>query len=111
MLKYKVGDKVKVLQGRDRGREGTIERIFPKKMTALVPGVNVFKKHIKAGLARDGKGGIYDIPRPISLSKLAVIDPNTKKVARVAFRLEGDKKIRVNAKTKKILGKISTKQK
>lgn len=111
MLKYKVGDKVKVLLGRDRGREGVIEKIMPKKGVAIVPGVNVYKKHIKSAAARDGKGGVYDIPRPISLSKLAVVDVSSKKLARIGFRIEGDKKVRINKKTKKILGKLPTKSK
>ena len=106
MLKYKVGDKVVVRTGKDKGREGTIEKIFAKEMTALVQGVNMYKKHVKAALTKDGKGGIFDIPRPVSLAKLAVVDPKTKKVTRVGFRIEGDKKIRIAKKSGTILDKI-----
>ncbi|OGM30258.1 50S ribosomal protein L24 [Candidatus Woesebacteria bacterium RIFCSPHIGHO2_01_FULL_41_10] len=106
MLKFKVGDKVKVRSGRDRGVEGTIEKLFPKKGVALVPGVNVYKKHIKKAVAADGKGGVYELPRPIAFSKLAFIDPATKKPARIGFRIEGEKKVRINRKTKKIIDKI-----
>lgn len=103
MLKYKAGDKVKVLQGKDRGREGTILKIDRKKGTALVEGINMYKKHVKAQVARDGKGGVYEIPRPMQLSKLAVIDPKTKKPARVGFKIEGKNKVRINKKTKKVI--------
>ena len=103
MLKYKVGDTVKILSGKDRGREGKIERIFPKKGTALIPETNIYKKHVKKALARDGKGGIYEIPRPIRLSKLAVIDPATKKPTRIGFKVQGGKKLRIAKKSNKLL--------
>ncbi|KKQ95911.1 MAG: ribosomal protein L24 [Candidatus Woesebacteria bacterium GW2011_GWB1_43_14] len=94
MLKFKVGDKVKIISGKDKGRDGVIEKIFPKKGTALVPGVNMYKKHIKKALAKDNKGGIYEIPRPIDVSKLVIIDPKTKKPTRVGFKIQGGKKLR-----------------
>jgi len=106
MLKYKLGDKVKVLQGRDRGREGVISKIFPKKGTAIVEGINIFKKHVKSSVTQDGKGGIFDISKPIHLSKLAVVDAKTKKSIRVGFKMEGKKKVRINKKTKKLIDKI-----
>ena len=103
MQKLKVGDKVKVLSGKDRGREGNIEVIFPKKGAAIIPGINVYKKHVKKQMARDGKGGIFDIPKPISLSKLAIIDPKTGKTARVGFKIQGGKKLRISKKSKALL--------
>lgn len=105
MLKYKVGDKVKVRTGKDKGREGVIERIFTKKGTALIPGVNLYKKHIKKSIARDGKGGIYELPRPIDLSKLSVIDPKSKKSTRVGFEVKGGHKLRITKKSKSLLDK------
>jgi large subunit ribosomal protein L24 len=105
MNKYKVGDKVKVMAGKDRGREGTIEAIVDGKK-ALIQEVNMYKKHVKKQMTKDGKGGIFDIPRPIDLSKLAVIDPKTKKPTRVGFRIEGDKKVRFAKKSGAMLDKI-----
>ena len=99
MLKYRIGDQVRVLSGKDKGREGKIEKIFPKKGTAIVAGVNVYKKHVKKSVARDGKGGIYDLNRPIRLSKLAVIDPKSNKKTRIGFKEEGGKKYRVAKKS------------
>jgi len=107
MLKYKVGDKVRVLLGKDKGREGVIERVYPKSRKALVPGVNMYKRHIKKAMARDGKGGVYEMPRPILLAKLAVLDPKTGKPVRVGFKIEGGKKLRVSRKTGVILDKTS----
>lgn len=102
-MKYKKGDKVIVLSGKDKGREGVIEKIWRKESKALVPGINIYKRHIKKALARDGKGGIFEIPRPIHLSKLAVLDSKTGKPAKIGFKSEGEAKIRVNKKTGKIL--------
>jgi large subunit ribosomal protein L24 len=105
MLKYKVGDKVVVLAGKDKGREGIIEVIYPSRNEALVPGVNVYKKHVKKAVAVDKKGGVYDLPRPISLSKLAILDPKKGKPTRVGFKVEGGKKLRVSKLTGVILDK------
>ncbi len=103
MQKIKTGDKVVVMSGKDKGREGTVERVFPKKGTAFVPGINIYKKHIKKQMAADNKGGVYEIPRPIALSKLMVVDPKTNKPTRVGFKIEGGKKLRFSKKSGVIL--------
>lgn len=96
---------MRVRSGRDKGREGTIEAIFGGNR-ALVQGINVYKKHVKKTMTRDSKGGIFDIPRPIEFSKLAVVDPKTGKATRVGFRLEGTTKVRVSKKSGQILDKV-----
>lgn len=93
MLKFKAGDKVEVKMGKDKGRKGTIERVFPKQGTALVPGLNIYKKHVK-GIPGQ-KGGIYEIPRPLHFGKIAVICPSCKKATRIGFNLAGKEKVRV----------------
>lgn len=105
MNKFRTGDKVKVRSGKDRGREGTIEAIVDGDK-ALIQGINVYKKHVKKQVTQDGKGGIFDIPRPISLSKLAFIDPKTGKPTRVGFKIEGDRKVRIAKKSGKIIDKV-----
>jgi large subunit ribosomal protein L24 len=93
MLKFRIGDKVKVTLGKDKGREGDIERIFPKDASALVPGINIYKKHVKG---RPGqKGGIYEIPRPLSFAKIALICPKCKKNTRVGYKLIANEKTRI----------------
>jgi len=99
MLKFKVGDKVKVAAGKDKGREGTIERIYPEKSLALVPEVNMFKKHVKGSQGQ--KGGIYDIPRPLSFAKIALICPKCKKQTRVGFSTIDNQKKRICKKCKR----------
>jgi len=99
MLKFKVKDKVKIILGRDKGREGEIESISHKEMSALVPGLNIYKKHVKG---RPGqKGGIYEVPRPMLLSKLAVVCPKCKKPTKIGFKIVGNEKVRVCKKCKK----------
>jgi len=93
MLKIKKGDKVKVRSGKDKGREGKVEKLFPKKMTALIPEINMFKKHVKGSQGQ--KGGIFDIPRPLSLNKLSLICPKWITPTRVGFKMANGRKTRV----------------
>ena len=93
MLKFKKGDKIVVTQGKDKGREGVIEQVLPKKSTALIPGINMYKKHVKGYQGQ--KGGIYDIPRSLNFSKIALICPSCKKRTRVGFKSVGEEKVRI----------------
>lgn len=111
MKKYQKGDQVVVLSGKDKGRTGIIELIYPKRGSAIIPGINMYKKHVKKSVAQDGKGGIYEIPKPIHLSKLAHIDPKTKKPTRVRFETKKGKKVRLSAKSGKEIGKTTKKSK
>lgn len=109
MLKLKVGDKIKVLAGKDKGREGEIERILPKEFSALIPGINIYKKHVKGMPGR--KGGIYEIPRPLVFAKFALVCPKCKKPTRVGFKLIDQEKIRICRKCKReIDGKGTSKK-
>jgi large subunit ribosomal protein L24 len=93
MMKLKVNDVVKITAGKDSGREGKIEKMMPKEMKVIVPGVNLYKKHVKG--FGDTKGGIYDIPRSLSFGKIALICPKCKKITRVGFKFAGSEKVRV----------------
>ncbi len=101
-MKIKKGDTVIVIRGKDKGKKGKVERIFPRKNTVLIPGINIYKRHIKK---RDEKnpGGIVEIPRPIDVSKVALVDPKTKTPTRVGFAIEKNKKKRITKKGKVIL--------
>lgn len=103
MQKFRIGDKVKILNGRDKGREGTIEKIFPKVEKVVIPGINVYKKHVKGGVGQE-KGGIYDITKPVSYGKFVIICDKCKKPTRISFKLVGEDKVRICAKCKKELG-------
>lgn len=90
MLKFKVGDTIKTTIGKDKGREGKIEKIDKKNLLAIVPGVNLYKKHVKASPTDSSiKGGIYEIPRALPFSKIALICPKCKKQTRAGFSTIG----------------------
>ena len=94
MLKLKVHDTVKVMAGKDKGREGKIEKVLPKEGTIVIPGVNMYKKHVK-GLSGDEKGGIYDVTRPLNASKVALVCPKCSKTARIGYKFVAGSKKRI----------------
>jgi len=102
-MKFKIGDTVKVTAGKDKGREGKVEKVFAAESKALIPGVNLYKKHVK-GIG-DVKAGIYDIPRALGFGKIALICPKCKKITRVGFKYAGEEKIRICKKCGKEIGK------
>ena len=94
MQKIRKGDKVRVLAGRDKGRDGEVLKVMPKENRALVQGVNMVSRHSKQ-TARS-EGGIVSKEGPIDLSNLALIDPSSGKPTRVGFKvLEDGRKVRV----------------
>ncbi len=90
-MKILKGDKVKILIGKDKGREGLVVKSFPKKSQLLVEGINMFKKHVKPTQGR--AGGIIEKERAILISKVALICPECKKTTRVGYKIDksGDK--------------------
>ncbi|MBT8456734.1 MAG: 50S ribosomal protein L24 [Rhodobacteraceae bacterium] len=89
--KLKKGDKVVVLTGRDKGKEGEITRVMPKDGKAIVDGINISIRHTPQSQA--SQGGRIPQAMPIDLSNLALLDKNGK-ATRVGFRMEDDKKVR-----------------
>jgi large subunit ribosomal protein L24 len=91
--KIKKGDKVVVLTGRDRGRNGEVIRMFPDENRALVRGVNIIKRHTKQ--TAQSEGGIISKEASIHVSNLAVADPKDGKPTRVGFKtLDDGRKVR-----------------
>jgi len=98
-LKIKKGDRVRVLSGKDRGKEGVVMRVFPKANKVIVDGVNVAKKHKKATSATI-QGGIIDKDMPIPVPNVAVISPGDGKPTRVGYKIQADgSKVRVCKRT------------
>ncbi len=89
--KLRKGDKVVVLAGKDKGKEGTITSVDPKAGKAVVEGINIAIRHTRQSQA--SQGGRLPQANPIQLSNLALLDKNGK-ATRVGFRMEGDKKVR-----------------
>lgn len=92
MKKIIKGDKVKILSGKDKGQEGVVESVLAKVNKILITGINVQKRHMKGGQGQ--KGGIYDLPKPLEMGKVAVVCPNCKKAVRAGFTKVGDKYVR-----------------
>ena len=89
--KLRKGDKVVVLSGRDKGKEGTIASVDPKAGKAVVDGVNMAIRHTRQ--SQTAQGGRLPKALPIDLSNLALLDSNGK-ATRVGFREEDGKKVR-----------------
>ncbi len=89
--KLKKGDKIVVLTGKDKGKEGVIASVNPKTGKALVEGVNIAIRHVKQ--SQNSQGGRVPQAMPIQLSNLSLIDTNGK-ATRVGFKMDGDKKVR-----------------
>lgn len=89
--KLKKGDKVVVLAGKDKGKQGEITAVMPKDNKAVVDGVNVAIRHTKQ--SQNSQGGRVPKAMPIDLSNLALIDANGK-ATRVGFREEDGRKVR-----------------
>ena len=90
----KSGDKVRVISGKDKGKEGTIKTTFAKENRVIVEGVNMIKKHQKPSNAYP-QGGVIDTEAPIQASNVMLIDPSTNEPTRVGFKAVDGKKVRV----------------
>ena len=97
-LKLKKGDRVRVLQGKDRGKEGEVTRVIPEQGKVIVDGLNVVKKHQRATRATM-QGGIIDKEMPIPVSNVALLASDGKPT-RVGYRFD-DKgnKVRISRRT------------
>ena len=98
--KLKKGDKVVVLAGKDKGKQGEIASVNPDANKAVVDGINVAIRHTKQSAA--SQGGRLAKAMPIDLSNLAIVDTNGK-ATRVGFRMEGDKKVRYAKTTGEVI--------
>ena len=90
-LKIKKGDTVKVIAGKDNGKEGKVVSVDPKNGKVVVEGVNVVKKHTKPSMANQN-GGIITKEAPIDASNVMYVHKG--KTTRIGFKMENDKKVR-----------------
>ena len=101
-MKILKGDKVKILIGKDKGRETLIIKSFPKKSSLVVKDLNIFKKHVKPTQGKPGS--IVEKERPIYISKVALICPEYKKVTRVGYKIDkSGEKYRICKKCQSII--------
>lgn len=101
-MKLRKNDSVKVVSGKDKGKVGKIEKIYPKENKVLVSGVNQYKRHLK-GKAQGQKSEIVTLTKPLPVSAVSLVCPKCNKVARIGFRIEKTKKERFCKKCEKTI--------
>ena len=102
MAKIKKGDKVVVLTGRDKGKEGEVLRVLIDQERVVVQGVSMVKRHTRPGAGQPG--GIVDKEGTIHISNVALTDPKSSKPTRVGFKILADgKKVRVAKRSGEVL--------
>ena len=101
-MNFKTGDKVVVISGKDKGKEGKITTVLRKDNKVVVEGVNVVKKHVKPN--GQNKGSIVEVEAPIHASNVMIIDPKTGKRTRIGHTIDKKgNKIRVSKKSNESL--------
>ena len=96
-MDLKVGDKVVVIAGSSKGKEGKITKTLRKENRVIVEGCNIVKKHRKGN--GQESGGILETEAPIHASNVMLIDPKTKKRTRIGHVIENNKKVRIAKKS------------
>ena len=99
--KIKKGDRVVVLTGKDKGKTGSVTKVWPKECRVLVEGRNMVQRHSRP-TQLDPQGGIKHKEAPLHLSNVAIVDANGKPT-RVGFRVDGDKKVRFAKSTGEVI--------
>ena len=94
-IKLKVGDKVKVISGAQKGLTGKILQVLPAKSQVVVEGVNIVKKHVKPGYGQS-TGSIQEVNKPIDISKVQfLVDEKSGKTSRIGYKITNGKKVRI----------------
>ena len=99
--KIKKGDRVVLLTGKDKGRQGTVLKVMPQDSRVVVQGLNMVQRHTKASQT-DPNGGIKNKEAPVHVSNVAVVDSKGQPT-RVGFRIDGDKKVRIAKTTGEVI--------
>lgn len=103
-LHVRRGDKVRLLSGDDKGKEGVVLKVFPKKCRALVENVNIVSCHTKPTAKNPNGGGIVKREAPVHVSKLMLLDPSDDKPTRIGRKLnDAGKLVRYSKRTGKVL--------
>jgi len=102
-LKIKKGDKVVVLTGRDKGKQGEVLKALPSENKVIVQGVNIAKRHTRP--SQTSGGGIIEREAPIHVSSVAHLDPKDGKATHIGFKkLDDGTKVRVARRSGEVIG-------
>ncbi|MCB0522902.1 MAG: 50S ribosomal protein L24 [Saprospiraceae bacterium] len=101
-LHIRKGDKVMVISGDYKGRTGEVIEVIPSKNRAVVEGVNIVKKHIKA--TQNESGGIVEMPASIHISNLSLVDPKSGEPTRINYDVDNNGvKVRISKKSGNVI--------
>ena len=100
-IRLQKGDDVVVIAGKEKGKTGKVTAVHPAENKVTVEGINIVKKHLKPN-KQHPQGGIIDITKPINVSKVAIVEPTSKKPSKIGFKFDKDgNKARIYKKTNK----------
>ncbi|MCB1649884.1 MAG: 50S ribosomal protein L24 [Pseudomonadales bacterium] len=102
MRKIKCNDEVIVIAGKDKGKRGTVTRLVGEDKV-VVGGINIVKRHTKPNPNAGQAGGIIEKEAAISISNVAIFNPESNKADRVGFKVEDGKKTRIFKSTNKAI--------
>lgn len=100
-LHIRKGDRVVVLSGDDKGKKGEVLQVFPDKNRAIVEGVRIVKKHVKA--TQTESGGIQEMEASIHISNLGHVDPKSGEATRIGRREENGVRVRFSKKSGNVI--------
>ena len=101
-MKIKTGDKVVVIAGKDKGKQGKVTKVLKEENKVIVEGINMIKKHVKPN--GQNAGSIVDMEAPIHASNVMIVDPKSNKGTRVGHTTDKKgKKIRISRSSKENL--------
>ncbi len=98
---FKKGDKVIVIAGADKGKTGNVIQVLLEKQRVIVEDINMVKKHRKP--TQNTQGGIIDMPAPIHMSNVMLVDPKSGEPTRIGRREENGKSVRYSKKSGEII--------
>lgn len=98
-MKIKKGDNVKIIRGKDKGKDGKVEKVLPKLGKVLIANVNLYKRHLKAR-SESQPSEIVTLTKPLSEENVILVCPKCHKTTRVGYKLEKNKKLRICKKCK-----------
>ena len=101
-MKLIKNDEVKVVAGKDKGKTGKVEKVFAKTAKVLVAGVNEYKRHMKARV-QGQTSEIVTITKPLPVANVQLVCPKCKKITRIGYKIEKDKKVRICRKCEAVI--------
>ncbi len=101
-MKIKTNDRVKILSGKDKGKEGKVIQVFPERGKVVVEGAGIMKKHLRTRKQGE-KGQVIELAAPLAVAKVQLLCPKCNRASRTGYKLEAGKKKRVCCKCKEVI--------